>query len=267
MHHETQPAPKPEQVINPEGTQSPTPVGGVASGRLRRIRHVLVASAREVVIIVTGILLAFALDAWWDNRQDHRREVEVLRGLAQEFRDVHAELERQATLREAMARTNVATLAALRRAELGSSILLQDTLAQWLVGSFTLDVPQASLQSVISSGRINLIRDHTLRSLLAGWPALVADAQEEWAQDRLIVYEHLIPALGDDLSQVVAATVDTVNSRARRGTGQSIVLTATPQMLNILASRIRLVQLAAIDLARLAAQLERIQENIAAALD
>lgn len=268
MNHDTQSASKSERVSNSTGSsQSPTTAPGLAPSSLRRIQRVLVASAREVAIIVTGILLAFALDAWWDARQDIRRELEILRALAQEFRDVQVELERQAALRQRMLQTNSATLSALRRAELGKPVVLPDTVAQWLIGSFTLDLPQASLQSVISSGRIDLIRDRSLRGLLAGWPALVADAQEEWAQDRLIVYERLIPALASDLSQVVALSVDTVNSRARRGAGQSIVLTATPQMLNILASRIRLAQLAAIDGERLIAQLQRIQEHIAVALN
>ena len=41
--------------------------------------------AVEAVVIVTSILLAFAIDAWWDERQERIEETEVLLGLKSEF--------------------------------------------------------------------------------------------------------------------------------------------------------------------------------------
>ena len=255
----------PRQSALPAARQVSPPSSSV-SGRLRRLKQLAASSARDVAILVTGILLAFALDAWWDDQQDIRRETEILRALSREFRDLQAELDRQAELREHLLHTNLSTLLLLQREQFGRSIVIPDTIAQWLAISLTLDLPQSSLQGVISSGRIDLIRDRELRSMLAAWPALVRDAQEELAQDRLIVYERLIPLLTDDLSRLIVTSYDSVNVRARRGSLPSISLTADPQTMNILASRIRLAQLAAVDAGRLAAQLERIEQRIAAAL-
>ena len=39
----------------------------------------------EMVLIVASILLAFALDSWWDERKDRAEEAEILHGLQQEF--------------------------------------------------------------------------------------------------------------------------------------------------------------------------------------
>ena len=35
----------------------------------------------EMVLIVASILLAFALDSWWDERRDRVEEGEILQGL------------------------------------------------------------------------------------------------------------------------------------------------------------------------------------------
>ena len=41
--------------------------------------------AVEAAAIVVSILLAFAIDAWWDDRQERIEEREVLLGLKSEF--------------------------------------------------------------------------------------------------------------------------------------------------------------------------------------
>ena len=46
----------------------------------------------ESVVIVVSILLAFGIDAWWDERQDRRDEAEILAGLEREFTEYRARL-------------------------------------------------------------------------------------------------------------------------------------------------------------------------------
>ena len=41
----------------------------------------------ELAVIVVSILLAFGIDAWWEERQDRREEAEILAGLEREFTD------------------------------------------------------------------------------------------------------------------------------------------------------------------------------------
>ena len=48
----------------------------------------------EALVITAGILLAFALDAWWDQRQERANEQELLTALSAEFVGVDAELVR-----------------------------------------------------------------------------------------------------------------------------------------------------------------------------
>ena len=46
-------------------------------------RHIAV----EIAIVSVGILIAFALDSWWQDRQDARREQLHLAALASDFRE------------------------------------------------------------------------------------------------------------------------------------------------------------------------------------
>ena len=43
--------------------------------------------AVEAAAIVASILLAFAIDAWWENRQDRADELLILRALKAEFQE------------------------------------------------------------------------------------------------------------------------------------------------------------------------------------
>ena len=53
----------------------------------------------EAAAIVTSILLAFAIDAWWDERVSHGRSVAQLNTLSTEFVEVQSQLQRhEATL-------------------------------------------------------------------------------------------------------------------------------------------------------------------------
>ena len=48
--------------------------------------------AVEAVAIVASVLLAFSIDAWWDNRKDLLEEQEILLGLEIEFVDLRESL-------------------------------------------------------------------------------------------------------------------------------------------------------------------------------
>ena len=50
--------------------------------------------AVEAVAIVASVLLAFSIDAWWDNRKDLLEEQEILLGLEIEFADLRESLTR-----------------------------------------------------------------------------------------------------------------------------------------------------------------------------
>jgi hypothetical protein len=131
--------------------------------------------AVEATAIVGSILLAFAIDAWWDGRQDLRIEQELLASLIQEFEDTATEL--NIRWKEADQRRIAATqLAALN----DQTIVQADprTLYRLWIQTYTpsiSDPPEGTLTSAIATGRSSLIRSKMLQSRLTGWSGRLAN--------------------------------------------------------------------------------------------
>ena len=133
----------------------------------------------EGVVIVGSILLALALDAWWDERQERAEEQEILRGLEADFVSNLEQLRR-------VIRTHQGFDARLVRldamTDLEVTTVAFDSLSQYLSSinvSLTFDARDGTLDGVIGSGKLALIRDVGLRDMLVEWKSGVEDAEEE----------------------------------------------------------------------------------------
>lgn len=131
----------------------------------------------EAVAIVGSILLAFAIDAWWDDLKDRELEQELLASLIKEFRSTAAAFELQSTRHE-QRRT-----AALKLSALNDELIRElgpENLRQLWLQAYSHDIsdpPQGALSGAIASGQLSLIRDSELRSRLAGWSGRLTDLQ------------------------------------------------------------------------------------------
>lgn len=138
---------------------------------------------REIAVVVLGVLIAFALDAWWTARE-HRREA------AAELRGIHAELAESARMLDgflahdslAIAASSALITAATQHQGDGD-LLVADTVFRWLLGTGTFEPPTGRIESLLASGNIALVEDLRLRERIAGWPSRVRDAREH--QDRM----------------------------------------------------------------------------------
>ncbi len=125
--------------------------------------------AIEAIAIVGSILLAFAIDAWWDGQKDRETEQELLVSLIQEFEGAATEFDIRWT--EAEQRRNAAT----QLAALNDKTIVQadpDTLHRLWIQAYSpsiSDPPEGALTSAIATGRMSLIRNKLLKSLLTGW--------------------------------------------------------------------------------------------------
>ena len=96
----------------------------------------------EMVLIVASILLAFALDSWWDERRDRVEEGEILQGLQEEFRLNRSTLER----RLAQHTKEQAELVILRAATQSG---------QWTTGELDLDEALAAMITLPTTSATN----------------------------------------------------------------------------------------------------------------
>lgn len=133
----------------------------------------------EGAVIVASILLALAADAWWDERQEREEEQEILAGLESDFTANLSELEANLRRHEAMMDRLFQLLA---MSEPDAAAVPYDSLPSFNLGLVNLSTfaPQdGTLDGLIASGNLDLIRDIGLRDRLVEWKRVVEDSREE----------------------------------------------------------------------------------------
>ena len=161
----------------------------------------------EAMAIVASILMAFAIDAWWQERQESNEEQVALEALRQEFLEnielLQAAHEVHVNLAETADRLNLLVSSTAD----GEVIQVTDSLLVVLITFRTPEVAAGTLNTLLASGRIGIIRDREVQQALAGWPALVENAYEDEVLVRNFLMDQLIPGLAGrvDLTGVMAA--------------------------------------------------------------
>jgi hypothetical protein len=182
----------------------------------------------ESVVIVASILLAFALDAWWDSVQRKREVAATLVALDAEFAEVETELERAQT-RSQLVVAAADTILSLLRAGQGS------VPAQRLGDLFrtpTTTPAQGALAALIASGRLGMIPSQELQALLAGWPALLEDVKEDEENALRFVFEELLVHLSH-----VEGLGPTLYGRQGVQVEGSVLLPTTSETINLVEAR------------------------------
>ncbi len=132
----------------------------------------------ESLLIIVSILIAFAIDAWWDERQDRAEETRLLHALRAEFQ------ENADTIPAFIARrTNTVNLVNelmgdMHAAGFGATVTAtsEQVTAYTVHGSF--DASSGAFDAMMQSGGIRLIENRELQQRLARWPRMVADTTE-----------------------------------------------------------------------------------------
>ena len=131
------------------------------------------------VAIVLSILLAFAIDAGWDEVQEQRAEQEILAGLQEDFVSNQTQLVSVVDTHRRRAETyswfRSASPDELRGIDPDSANVIYTDL--W--GPRTFDPARSSIDALIGAGRFGAIQDRELRNSLAGFLNLVDDLGEE----------------------------------------------------------------------------------------
>lgn len=221
------------------------------------------SAAREVLLIVLGVLIALSLDALWQYRVDRAAEQDLLRGLHVEFAENAGALDRWIGLHQGVAASTSAFLARVEAATAGSSVSVADSLIADLGRTPTFDPELNSLDAALSSGQIVLLRSVEIQRALASWSRALSDAQEEEQRAADQAYREFLPLLGEATRMGPAVTwlVEDVRSvmrgeeRGPRPTTSSLVLNDT-RLINALWVRYRLTRSAENELQILRSSLE-----------
>jgi len=133
----------------------------------------------EGTVIVTSILLAFGIDAWWDKRNELADEQRYLAGLKVEFTENVAAAQNVIARHELFAE-RVDRLVSMTNEDImaleGDSI---EEFMRAMMQYMTFEPSGGSLSSLLSAGRLSVIQDDALRDQLVEWLRLLDDLSEE----------------------------------------------------------------------------------------
>lgn len=133
----------------------------------------------EAIAIILSILIAFAIDAGWDTWQERKEEAELLLALRSEY---EANLE---AVQETMDGhrghiSDVQAVSELRTADYDTlSVNRASQMVLAFANPWTFDPSLGTTETLISSGRIGLLRDRELAAMLTTFVNFTEDAEED----------------------------------------------------------------------------------------
>ncbi len=151
----------------------------------------------EAFVIIASILAAFALDRWWDARQDRREELLVLEALQDEFLQAKAELDERLGLHQRIENSIRSTLIVLEQAHRRgqAAVSMPDTALAWAYVPPTTQLSLGTLSGLTDSGRLGLLRDRQLRIVLSSLETVLGELTEEETRAQGHVHNHLDPVV------------------------------------------------------------------------
>ena len=143
---------------------------------------------REVALVVVGVLIAFALNAWWVARGVHDQEQVHLRALVSDFE------QNAGRLREVSRREQRASESSLKLLEIAqiNPIPSEETITPLLnlaLSSSRFEAVTGAYDALLNSGGLTLIHDTALRASLATFSS-EADARysERFAEELYVSF-------------------------------------------------------------------------------
>lgn len=149
----------------------------------------------EALLIVASIMLAFALDSWWDERKERVEEAEILHGLKEEFVLNRSKLESRIDQHTEDLQALEELLVAANLGRWNSQEITFDRGIAALVAPPTTDLGNGVLDALISSGRFELLQNRELRIRLAAWAGVFGEAHDDEVMSRKFVFDQVIPKL------------------------------------------------------------------------
>ena len=175
----------------------------------------------EGAAIVVSILLAFSIEAWWDDRQDRAEEQGILLGLKSEFERNLAMIETELSYRDAVIDSIMKIFdASAARTSPEPEPEPEPEILDELIGDVTwwsnIEYSRGAIDGLLQSGGLSLIENEELRRIFASMPSRYASTASAELNDRFTTLNVVIPFLNTHASfSQIANTM----AKGRPGTG------------------------------------------------
>ena len=163
------------------------------------------AVALELVIVVLGVVIGFQVTAWGNERAARVQEHEMLRGL-------RSELSANVDLLDRVTDRHRATIGQSRRVLAWTGPdpddvppAVMDTLLTDLINEIPAYHPaMGEVEAMLGAGHLGLVRDDSLRTMLASWPTVLARLRAVEDEMRADVLDRFFPYLVERTPLVTA---------------------------------------------------------------
>jgi hypothetical protein len=196
----------------------------------------------EGTAIVASILLAFSIDAWWEQRVDDAEARVLVEGMRADFSTSQAELDERIRVVNNIYEANRDFLRRVQSAEIGEELEIPYRVLVGVLGAPTYSPTDSTLQTAMASGDIELVDDPELTNAIALWRQQLADTSEDEILTRNLVVRQLVPELSKQVRLGNAFEYEPLMSLAFSDagsiSGEPVTLMATSELEGLLAQRL-----------------------------
>ncbi len=148
----------------------------------------------EILLVVIGILIALSINTWNEKRKDGIKEQVILISLKVNLLENFKllKLANQATIDAYNASLNLHELTTPNRNAINSNEI--DSLISVTFDYFSFDANSGTINEIINSGQLNIIKNEELKNQISNWSAIVEDTQRDsdiankHAFDNMVMY-------------------------------------------------------------------------------
>jgi hypothetical protein len=165
-----------------------------------QLPNLLLYVTGEIFFVVVGILVAFQVDNWTEERKLRREEIALLKSLKREMTDNVKQL------KEVMSRNNLSRQAASKLLEIYHSDFQQfdpdglDSLLAQVQWAWTFNPKLSVLNSIKVNGKIGAIQNPAIQEFIASFEEMADDSEEESLVVRSIISDKYVLAVSKYVS-------------------------------------------------------------------
>lgn len=165
------------------------------------LRKYLIYAIGEIALVVIGILIALQIDNWNENQYKLQRERDYLLALNGDFRQTQTEFETNKWEHQLVKLSMEQLLDWIEDKTVPSDKQYKfDSLLATVFYRSSFDPPLGTIETILGSGNVDLIRNKNLVALLTQWTAIVKNYQNEEFRAVDHFYESIYPYLSSKLN-------------------------------------------------------------------
>lgn len=150
----------------------------------------------EIVLVVFGILIALQINSWKEESNNRKIEQSILNNLKEDFNKNQQEIEVLIFANQKYYRNLDKFIEILKTAPKDTEIKVNDSLSIAAIAAPTYIPTTSTIDVIISTGNIDLIKNEKLKTLISRFNREVADLSEDEKDVRILANIQICPLLG-----------------------------------------------------------------------